>query len=83
MLTISLSSDIESRLTTEANRHGLQAAEYASQLLERLLASPSVDEVLAPFRKQVADSGLSDEQLDALFENARQEVWQQQQDKKS
>jgi hypothetical protein len=35
------------------------------------------DEILAPFRQSVAESGMTDEELDALFQEAREEVWQQ------
>ena len=31
------------------------------------------DEILAPFRKEVADSGITDEELDALFLQARRD----------
>ena len=41
----------------------------ASDLIEHAIAQPSIDEVLAPFRKQVAESGMSDEELDAFFRN--------------
>lgn len=33
-----------------------------------------LDEILGPFRKQVAESGLSDEGLGALFVDARQSM---------
>ena len=35
------------------------------------VASPSIDQLLAPFRRQVEESGMSDEQLDAFYENLR------------
>ena len=35
-----------------------------------------VDEALAPFRRQVEESGLSDADLGAFFEEVREEVWQ-------
>jgi hypothetical protein len=79
MMNISIPDSIESRLVSEAQRLGLDASQYAQRLLEQALATPSVDEVLAPFRKQVADSGLSDEQLDSLFQNARDKAWKQRQ----
>lgn len=39
-----------------------------------LLAEKSFDEILAPFRRNVEESGLSDEALDALFSEARKEA---------
>ena len=39
-----------------------------------LLAEKSFDEILAPFRRNVEESGLSDEALEALFTEARKEA---------
>lgn len=39
-----------------------------------LLAEKSFDEILAPFRHNVEDSGLNDEQLDVLFKEARKQT---------
>ncbi len=34
---------------------------------------PMFDEILAPFRREVAESGITDEELDALFSRARRD----------
>ncbi len=39
----------------------------------------TTDERLAPFRQQVEDSGITDEELDKLFEELREEAWQENQ----
>ena len=39
-----------------------------------LLAEKSFDEILAPFRRNVEQSGMSDERLDNLFTTARKEA---------
>jgi hypothetical protein len=45
-------------------------------LLERALADwPTFDELLAPLRAQVAATPTTDAELDALFEQARDDVW--------
>jgi hypothetical protein len=77
MLNIFLADAIEVRLLTEAESRGVSASEYAAQLIERVLSGPSVDEVLAGFRKQVSESGLSDEALDALMEESREDAWRE------
>jgi hypothetical protein len=41
----------------------------------------TVDEALAPFRRQVQESGLTDEELRAFFEEVREEVWRERQAK--
>jgi hypothetical protein len=38
-----------------------------------LLAEKSFDEILAPFRRNVEDSGLGDEELDDLFAKTRKQ----------
>jgi hypothetical protein len=45
--------------------------------------SPTVDELLAPFRNQVDESGATDEELDNLCEELRQEVWRDQEARKA
>ena len=40
---------------------------------------PSLEEILAPVHRQVEASGISDEELDSLFETLRNEVYQEKQ----
>jgi hypothetical protein len=39
-----------------------------------VLAEKSFDEILAPFRRNVEDSGMNDEELDGLLTRARKEA---------
>jgi len=64
LLKLRLSSAANQRLAERAAESGQDIAGYASQLIEREVSRPSIDEVLAPYRKQVAESGMSDEELD-------------------
>ncbi len=64
-ITIPLSADEEKRLAERAARSGRDLTGYV-QLL---------DEALAPFRRQVEESGLSDDDLREFFEEIRDEVW--------
>jgi chorismate mutase len=43
-------------------------------VLANAITAPTIDEVLAPVRKQVAESGMSDEELDSFFRGILQEV---------
>ncbi len=36
-----------------------------------------LDEILAPFRCEVEESGITDDELDALVEEARKEIYQE------
>lgn len=74
-ITITLSPEIEQKLVERASRRGEDAQTTARDILERgLNAEPTFDEILAPFRQDVAASSLADQELDALFEEAREEV---------
>lgn len=51
---------------------------YVERLIATdLLAAKSFDEILAPIRKTSQESGGSEDDLDALFEEAREEVYQE------
>ena len=71
--------------TTEAIRElsqskGKSADEYLRTLIEaELLSQQSFAEILAPIREDFRKSGMTEEQLDSLFEEARQKVHQEQQ----
>jgi hypothetical protein len=83
-VTISLSPEMEKQLVARATVHGQDVAGYVCQLIARDIqdarpASKSLDEVLAPIRRQFKDSGMTDEELDALVEETREEIWQEKQ----
>lgn len=72
-----------STVKSQATKEGKPLADYVGSLVEEgsrrrdridLLAEKSFDEILAPFRQSVEDSGMSDEALDALFTEARKEA---------
>jgi dienelactone hydrolase len=78
VLTVELPAATERRLAERAARAGTTAAALVLDLIERELApakEPTVAEIMAPFAKEFADSGMTEEQLDALVEEARQEAW--------
>lgn len=77
-LVVQLPPEMEQELTIRAGESGREVADLARELIERgLHASRSIDEILAPFRAEVSQSGISDDELDAFFEEAREEVHQQ------
>ena len=82
-ITISLPREVEESVKSQAAKDGLPLEDYVESLVEEatrrrkkidLLAEKSFDEILAPFRRNVEESGLSDEELDALFREARKEA---------
>jgi hypothetical protein len=66
-VTLRLSERARAKLAEQAAQSGLDISAVASDLIEHAVSRLSVDDVLAPFRKQVAESGMSDEELDAFF----------------
>jgi plasmid stability protein len=80
-ITINLPSAAEEKLRQRAAENGISPDALARHLLELALngeeaRSPysSFEEILAPFRKEVQESGLSDEDLAGLFTEMRDEV---------
>lgn len=61
-----------------AQTAGLPREAYIRAVLSKdVIGEPSVSEILAPFRDQVAGSGISDEELDRLFSEARDESYRE------
>jgi hypothetical protein len=91
-ITISLPPEMEQKLRQAAAQSGVAPDAFAQKLIETgLCGSPSpnsqsrpetFDEILAPVRKGFEESGMTEDELAALFEEAREEVWMEQQGKK-
>ncbi len=76
-LTLNLPPETEARLQARAAAQGQDVSAYLQQLIEKdLQTQPTLDEVLAPFQAEVEQSGMSDEELDALFREAIREARQ-------
>jgi hypothetical protein len=82
-ITIDLPSDVEESVKTQAAKEGLPLEDYVTALVQEgaqrrdridLLAEKPFAEILAPFRRNIEDSGMGDEELDDLFTNARKEA---------
>jgi len=73
-ISISLTPEAETKLRQRATRLGQDLSIVASDLLEEAVRRPSVDELLAPARRQVAESGIEDRALDDFFRDVLKEV---------
>ncbi|HMV87848.1 MAG TPA: hypothetical protein PLD20_30280 [Blastocatellia bacterium] len=75
--------DTLSALTAKARAFGKTAEEYARELIEEDLHSGerTFDEILVPIRKEVEESGITDEELDELFMQARRQYYSEQQER--
>jgi hypothetical protein len=72
-ITLELAPEEESKLLERAAQSGQDVTAYVHRLIARDIQD--VDEALAPFRRQVEQSGMSDLDLGAFFNEVREEVW--------
>ena len=88
-VTVILPPDTERKLREKAVSAGLTLETYLSRLAETDATNgtpqrkATFDEILAPIRKGFAESGMTEDELTELFQEARQEVWQENQRKPS
>lgn len=87
--------DLLKLLDERVRQAGIDRTEYILKLLQRdLLSTPpqshrdarpdadmTLAELLLPVHQQVKESGITEEELDDLFEEIREEVWQELQQK--
>ncbi len=79
MLQILLPPETEEALRERANVRGEDVEIYAARLLQDAMMAPDVEELLRPFRQQVNNIGTTDEELERLCEELRQDAWDQRQ----
>ncbi len=90
--TITLPPEAEAKLRECADRAGQSIEDFVGHLIVREVlgvngrrtlqpdeanAKPSFDEIFAPLRREVENSGISDQEQDRLLKQARDEVWQE------
>lgn len=78
-ITISLPPETEEKLRRRAAESGVAPDAFARQVLEQVLNGTRrpvqrLNEILAPFRKEVEESGLTDDELKDFFTEVRDEV---------
>ena len=81
-ITIDLPSEVETALQKKAAADGKNIQTYILETLKTQALKPSLDEILAPIRKNFADSGMTEEELDKLIENERQAMWEEKNSKR-
>jgi hypothetical protein len=73
-LKLRLSRATSDKLAQRAAETGKPLNEYASELIEHAVNTPSLDEVLAPVRAEFEDSGMSDDELSDVLEKAKHQM---------
>jgi hypothetical protein len=75
-VTIDLPPDLEKSVRQQAAQSGQEVSAFVLQAVrEKLARARPFGEVCAPFAEAVAATGISDEEFDRFFEEARDEVW--------
>ena len=65
---VELEPEAESLLRQRADANGCDLPGYVKRLIDKdIRRQKTLDEILAPFRDAVTASGMSDDELDALF----------------
>ena len=73
-IEVPLPEELLKLVDERARSTGLQREACIRAVLSKdVTGEPSISEILAPFRDQVAASGISDEELDRLFAEAQTE----------
>jgi hypothetical protein len=74
MLSLSISPEAEAKLKEKAAAAGIDVTTFAARTLEHAATRPSLDEVLAPLRAEFDRSGMSEDELTNLLEQAKHEM---------
>jgi predicted transcriptional regulator len=85
-LTVELSSEVESALAEIASRRGVSSEEVARRFIAQgVMRKPPrpLAEIAAPIAADFSASGMTDADLDALVEEAREEIYFEQNGRRS
>ncbi|HEY7337814.1 MAG TPA: hypothetical protein VH639_23170 [Bryobacteraceae bacterium] len=77
-IEVSIPGELLKQIDRRAQNAGVDREEYIRAVLAKDVKSgPSLSEILAPFRAEVAASGITDEELQSLFARARDESYRE------
>ncbi len=76
-LTIRIPENIEYILEERAKAEGKDVQTFVEEMVKTQLLRPTLDEILAPVRKDFAESQMTEDELDALIESERQAMWEE------
>ena len=75
-MTVEFPPDIEATLRERLARVPQSVTAFVVEAVrEKLSRNKPLDEICAQFAQSVSTSGVSDDELDQLFEEARENVW--------
>jgi hypothetical protein len=78
-LTINISPEVQARLAERAKNSGQDIVEYVEVLVAEQISRPTLDEILAPVRREFAESGMTEDELDEFLYSMRRKVKEEKQ----
>ena len=76
-LTIDLPPELEKAVRQHAAASGQDVNVFVTHAVrEKIAKARTFYEVCAPFARAVEETGITDDEFDRFFEDAREEVWQ-------
>ena len=79
-VVLELKPEVEEALQKKANAKGFPLSAYVEELIRKDVdRGPTLDEILAPVRKQFDDSGMTEEELDDFMNEIREKAFRERQ----
>ncbi|MEP7037320.1 MAG: hypothetical protein ABI891_03160 [Acidobacteriota bacterium] len=78
-LTIDLTPDVKTALEHKAK--GKDIKQYVQKIIQKQALRPTLEEALAPVRREFAESGMSEDDLDVFMNSVRDQAHQDKQSK--
>ena len=76
-VTISIPPSLAGKLLERAQSSGCATEDYITRLIEKDVSRKSLRDIFAPVREEIAASGISEDELDSLLQEAREEAFQE------
>jgi hypothetical protein len=76
-LTISVSTEVENILAQKASAEGKDIKTFVEGIIATQATRPTLDEILAPVRRDFAASGMTEDELDELITSERRSMWEE------
>jgi hypothetical protein len=81
-ITFTIPDEVARQLFSRASKEGKDVSTFMAKVAEREAKKPTLDELLAPVRKQFAESGLNDEDLTDIVREERRAIQKEKGEKK-
>ena len=79
-VVLELKPEVERALQKKAEAKGSPVNAYVEELIQKDVdLGPTLDEILAPVRKQFDDSGMTEEELDDFMNGVREKAFRERQ----